>query len=223
MPQLPFGDALSRIPHAHVVALAVAIFLVLLLVRRVPWLRTLLSVGLTTALVMLLLATVRRQAAFDPALGSITRRLGIDEQRVVGRETRVKVSPDGHFWVRARIDGVPRRMLIDSGATVTALSPRAATAAGIEPDTGALPVILRTANGTVAAQTGRIGELRLGNIVARDLAVVVSPGLGDTDVLGMNFLSRLKSWRVEGGTLILSPNHPVAAAATDAGEKIAGD
>ena len=31
---------------------------------------------------------------------------------------------------------------------------------------------------------------------------------GDIDVLGMNFLSRLKSWRVEGRTLILTPHHP---------------
>lgn len=37
------------------------------------------------------------------------------------------------------------------------------------------------------------------------LPVVVSPAFGDTDVLGMNFLSRLKSWRVEGDTLILEP------------------
>ncbi len=70
------------------------------------------------------------------------------------------------------------------------------------------PVVLRTANGTVNAQTGTIRELRFGTIVARQLAVVVSPAFGDTDVIGMNFLSRLKSWRVEGKTLILEPNHP---------------
>jgi aspartyl protease family protein len=49
--------------------------------------------------------------------------------------------------------------------------------------------------------------LRLGDIAARGLGVVVSPAFGDTDVLGMNFLSKLKSWRVEGQTLILEPHH----------------
>ena len=58
------------------------------------------------------------------------------------------------------------------------------------------------------AQSSTIGELRLGDITARDLAVVVSPAFGDTDVLGMNFLSRLKSWRVEDGVLVLVPHHP---------------
>jgi len=97
---------------------------------------------------------------------------------------------------------------VDSGATVTALSPRTAAAAGVEVRDSVFPVILKTANGNVQAQTGEIPELRFGNVVARDLAVVVSPAFGDIDVLGMNFLSRLKSWRVEGQTLILTPHHP---------------
>jgi aspartyl protease family protein len=59
-----------------------------------------------------------------------------------------------------------------------------------------------------------MAELRFGTIVARDLPVVVSPAFGTTDVLGMNFLSKLKSWRVEGRTLILEPHHPQAPAAT---------
>ena len=39
-------------------------------------------------------------------------------------------------------------------------------------------------------------------------SVVSAPGLSDLDVLGMNFLSKLESWRVEGRTLILVPHHP---------------
>ena len=38
-----------------------------------------------------------------------------------------------------------------------------------------------------------------------DLTVFVASNFGDLDVLGMNFLSRLKSWRVEGNVLILEP------------------
>ncbi|MGK3765467.1 retroviral-like aspartic protease family protein, partial [Enterococcus faecium] len=63
-------------------------------------------------------------------------------------------------------------------------------------------------NGQVEAQTATVRDVRLGDIAARDLGVVVSPAFGDTDVLGMNFLSKLKSWRVEGRTLILVPHHP---------------
>jgi aspartyl protease family protein len=117
------------------------------------------------------------------------------------------MSPDGHFWVDATVNGTKRRMLVDSGATVTAISEATARAAGVDTGMGLTPVILRTANGATAARTGSIDELRIGNIVARNLKVVSSPGL-DLDVIGMNFLSQLQSWRVEDRTLVLVPHHP---------------
>jgi len=50
-----------------------------------------------------------------------------------------------------------------------------------------------------------VKSLQLGSITASDLPVVVSKNFGDQDVLGMNFLSLLQSWRVEGDWLILRP------------------
>jgi aspartyl protease family protein len=107
-------------------------------------------------------------------------------------------------------------MLVDSGATVTAVSERTAAAAGIEAGEGLVPVVLKTANGLAQAQTGELDELRLGSITASGLKVLVAPALGETDILGMNFLSKLKSWRVEGRTLILVPNHPQPVAEENA-------
>ena len=69
-------------------------------------------------------------------------------------------------------------------------------------------MLIDTANGRISVQTAAVPELRLGDVVSRDLPVVVSPAFGETDVLGMNFLSRLKSWRVEGRELVLTPHHP---------------
>ncbi|MEC8036325.1 MAG: retropepsin-like aspartic protease, partial [Pseudomonadota bacterium] len=101
-------------------------------------------------------------------------------------------------------------MLIDSGATVTALSQDTARAASVTPQDGLVPVLMRTANGTVRVQTGTVDRLALDGLEARDLSVVVSPALGDVDILGMNFLTQLASWRVEGRTLILEPAPPPA-------------
>jgi aspartyl protease family protein len=167
-----------------------------------------LSFGLLAFFIFVLLA----QAPYQPELSRLTDKLGLDDQKVSGKELRVSMAQDGHFWVVASINGVKRRMLIDSGATVTALSPSTAREARIETGTGFAPVVLRTANGSAAAQIGRVDEIRVGNIVARNLRIVSSPGLGDLDVLGMNFLSKLQSWRVEGRTLILVPHHPQSSA-----------
>ncbi|GAO38523.1 hypothetical protein SCH01S_16_00400 [Sphingomonas changbaiensis NBRC 104936] len=126
--------------------------------------------------------------------------------QTVGDTLRIPMASDGHFWVRARVNGHEQRFLIDSGATTTALSADAADAAGLTVERGGFPVIINTANGSVEAQSTRIHRLKMGPIVAEDMAAVVSPAFGDMNVLGMNFLSSLESWRVEGRTLILEPH-----------------
>jgi aspartyl protease family protein len=194
--------------HAPLYLGLLALVLVGALARRVPILRTITSVALWGVLAVVLVNVVSQRQRFDPFLGRIAEVLQLDDQKVVGGEVRIRMSPDGHFWARATVDGVPRRMLVDSGATITALSVETADAAGLQVKNELFPVVLRTANGAVQAQTAEVENLRLGAIRASDLAVVVSPAFGDADILGMNFLSRLKSWRVEGSTLILVPHHP---------------
>jgi aspartyl protease family protein len=200
---------LNTVPEwQHLALFAVGIALVIMLLQRIPYvgrfIRFLFSFGLLAFLVFVLL----QQAPFNPTLARFTERLGLDDQQVVGNELRVRMSSDGHFWVKASINGVERRMLIDSGATITALSGETARMAGVDTGTGLTPVVLRTANGAAPARTGSIDELRVGNILARNLKVVTSPGLGNIDVIGMNFLSQLEGWRVEGRTLVLVPHHP---------------
>lgn len=192
----------------QIVLYAVGGALLLMLLFRLPVvgraLRFLFSLALLAAALFILV----QQAPFHPQLGRMSERLGLDPQVVSGREVRIRMSADGHFWASATLNGVKRRMLIDSGATVTAISEKTAAAAGVDFEAGLAPVVLKTANGMAPARTGSIEELRLGNILARDLKVVVSPTLGDLDVIGMNLLSKLASWRVEGRTLVLVPHRP---------------
>lgn len=176
-----------------------------LLARRLP-LGSVVKMALAWAAVFAVgLAIVGQRETLRPLYDGAVRTLTGDDQQVVGRTVRIAMSLDGHYWATATINGVRRRMLIDSGATVTALSQATARAAGVPVETGQFGEMIETANGTVVADRARIRELRLGTLVARDLAVVIAPAFGDTDVLGMNFLSQLGGWRVEGSTLILEP------------------
>lgn len=182
--------------------------LLLIALLRVPYVGGAIRILFSFALIGFLVLLVAQRGPMDPMLGGLTGRLGLDRQEVVGKEMRIAMSPNGHFMAKVSINGVERRMMIDSGATVTALSQGTADAARLGDEPNLVPVVLQTGNGMVRARTATVETLRLGNIVARDLRVVVSPSLGDMDLLGMNFLSKLKSWRVEGKTLILVPNHP---------------
>jgi aspartyl protease family protein len=166
------------------------------------------NLGLVAALLLTIAQVTRFTTGNDFALP----QLGMPDQSVEGGETRVPMDRDGHFWITASVNGAKRRFLVDTGATLTAVSPSTAQAGQLKEKALSQAVLMRTANGTVQAQLTTIDELRFGSVVARDLDAVVAPGLGEANVIGMNLLSRLASWRVEGRTLILVPHHPQAEA-----------
>lgn len=145
--------------------------------------------------------------AFRGEFGALGARLksevtGSAEPLVVGETLRLRKRDDGHFWVDARVNGTPVRFLVDSGATNTALGRSAAEAAGLEP--GMRGDMVNTANGTVFMPKVTAGLVEVGSIRRTDLPVYINPNDG-TNVLGMNFLSSLSSWGVEGDTLVLTP------------------
>jgi aspartyl protease family protein len=181
-----------------------------LVFRRAPGLgRALRSVS-TLGLMGVLVLVVLQLSRLDPRFEMAVPQLGLPQQVVEGRETRVPLAPDGHFWLRARVNGMPTNFLVDTGATLTAVSAETAQRIGLQPRETGIPIRMQTANGTVAAQLTTIDELRFGNVAARGIDAIIAPGLGPTNVIGMNLLSRLASWRVEGRTMILVPHHPQA-------------
>lgn len=203
------AEVIRSIPRSELLMLAVAAMVAgwlgsALARRRLPLGRTISTLS-TVLLAGVLLTVVLQLSRFDPRLDIAVPQLGLPEQVVEGGETRVELAPDGHFWLRAEINGHPARFLVDTGATLTAVSQGVADAAGLEPRRGGIPVQIGTANGTIAAQLTTIDSLSFGNVEASGIDAVIAPNLGETNVVGMNLLSRLGSWRVEGDTLILVP------------------
>jgi aspartyl protease family protein len=207
------GRWVDGLMHSPMLAAALAAVIVALagslLAGAAPRLARVLRLGGNLALVAVVGMTVLQVARLsNPALELALPRFGLPAQTVEGVETHVPMAEDGHFWIEAMVNGSPRRFLVDTGATLTAVSEELAAETGIEPSPGRMPVQLRTANGTMAARLATVDSFAFGNVVARDLDAVIVPGMGGMNVVGMNFLSRLKSWRVEDGDLILVPHHP---------------
>lgn len=206
------SHSISELPRSGLLMAAVGAMLLGLagsiVIRPLPALGKLMRLASTVGLVGILLVVVLQLSRMDPRFEMAIPELGLPEQIVEGSETRVLRAPDGHYWLRAEINGHPANFLVDTGATLTAVSSDTALAAGLEAREGSLPVRMQTANGSVAAQMTTIDELRFGNVAARGLDAIIAPGLGPTNVIGMNLLSRLKSWRVENNELILVPHNP---------------
>jgi aspartyl protease family protein len=120
-----------------------------------------------------------------------------------GRETRVPMAIDGHFWVDAKLNGRNVKFLVDSGATTTTIDRATAKATGvtISPQRDRY---VRTGNGMILVASGRARELSVGGITRRDVALEVADN-DNLNVLGMNYLSSLTRWGVEGRWLILVP------------------
>jgi aspartyl protease family protein len=182
-----------------------------IMLRPVPVLGRLMRAASTLALMGILVLVVVQLSRMDTRFDLAVPEVGLPEQVVEGGETRLTRAPDGHFWLRAEINGYPANFLVDTGATLTAVSDQTAAAAGLAPRQVAVPLRMQTANGTVSAELTTIDELRFGNVVARGLDAAIAPGLGPTNVIGMNFLSRLSSVRLEGETMILVPHNPQPA------------
>jgi aspartyl protease family protein len=120
-----------------------------------------------------------------------------------GRETRIPMAIDGHFWVDAKVNGERVKFLVDSGATMTTIDRGTAARAGV-PVSPRRDQFVRTGNGIIRVSTGRADTLEVGTIVRREVGLQVADH-DNLNVLGMNFLSSLQSWGVQGRWLVLVP------------------
>lgn len=141
---------------------------------------------------------------FRDNLGWVAQRLraeAVGTPVEQGAETRIPMALDGHFWVTANVNGQPVKFLIDSGATMTTLDRETAQAAHVsvaaKPDE-----FVRTGNGIIRVSSGRVDDLKVGGIRRKNIGIQVADN-DDLNVLGMNFLSSLNRWGVEGRWLVL--------------------
>lgn len=121
-----------------------------------------------------------------------------------GETVMLQRSGNGHFEVRAHVNGAAIVTIVDTGATNTVLTAEDARRAGIDPDTLSYSVPVMTANGQASAAFARADEIRVGDIVRRDMAVLVAEeGRLGRSLLGMNFIGSLSGFDMRGDRLIL--------------------
>lgn len=153
---------------------------------------------------VLIFAAVFAVFAFRSDFTAVGQRLkaeALGSAIVDGKEVRVPIAEDGHFWVEANVNGRPGRFLIDSGASTTTVSRDLARRAQV-PDDGH-HIVVETANGAAPATEAYADTLEVQSISRKDFPIDINDR-DETNVLGMNFLSSLKGWRVEGNYLVLS-------------------
>ena len=110
----------------------------------------------------------------------------------------------GHFRTEGRIDGRRLNFLIDTGASVIALTAEDAASLGLHPSNSEYRVTLKTANGVVRAAPTTLGMVEIGGIMVRDVVAVIMPdGALSENLLGMSFLTRLRHFEYSEGKMVL--------------------
>jgi len=113
----------------------------------------------------------------------------------------------GEFQIVAEINGARISTVYDTGASAVVLTQEAAKAAGLPLDFLNYSVLVETANGRARAAPVTLDRIRVGEITERAVpALIAQPGQLRTSLLGMSFLTRLKSSEVRGDRLVLRAN-----------------
>jgi aspartyl protease family protein len=110
----------------------------------------------------------------------------------------------GHFQIDGRIDGRRLTFMVDTGASLIALTASDAASLGIHPAASEFTAMVKTANGTVRAAPIELNMVEIEDLTVHDVAAMVLPeGALSDNLLGMSFLSRLHRWEFSDGRLVL--------------------
>lgn len=169
------------------------------------WLARFAGLGIVAAVGLVLFLNL--QGSLDPvAVGDVASRNDAEADAAASdleRQLILRRAADGHFKVRAYVNGVAIPFLVDTGASDVALSAEAAKQIGINLRTLKYTRQYQTANGIIHAAPVTLRDVRIGDLRVYDVdASVTKTNLG-MSLLGMSFLNRLTSFEVRGRELIL--------------------
>jgi aspartyl protease family protein len=120
------------------------------------------------------------------------------------RTASLRKEGDGHFWATAYVNGTPVKFLVDTGASLVALTERDARRIGLNTDKMEQTATVRTAGGEVKAAIAMITKIEVDGVTVKNVQAVVIDNKGlEHSLLGMSFLNRLDGWDVTANAIVI--------------------
>ena len=127
-----------------------------------------------------------------------------EPEAVSSGSVKLKAGPGGHFVAEFKMNGKSVTALVDTGASTVAINRSTAKRLGIQVSPSDFVYGVSTANGNTKAARAIIREIQIGRVKVRNVeAMVLDDKALDGTLLGMTFLSRLESFSVTDGDLVL--------------------
>lgn len=153
----------------------------------------------------LVMAHLADRASVPPAQPAMGR--AVDAQAAIPARRGVAQIPSdrsGHFRAEGSVEGRRAEFLVDTGASIVALTERDADRLGVRTSSRDPVVTLQTANGQVTATRVRLAFVDIGDVRVQDVDAVVLPDHAlKQNLLGMSFLSRISRYEFRSGQLLL--------------------
>jgi aspartyl protease family protein len=110
---------------------------------------------------------------------------------------------DGHFYAEVVVDAASTRMLVDTGASVVALTAEDADAIGITWDAAQLAPVARGVGGEVDGVRVMLDRVQIGSLEARHVEAVVVPEGLEVSLLGQSFLAKVARVEIDQQKMVL--------------------
>lgn len=120
-----------------------------------------------------------------------------------GGITELRRAGDGHFYAGVVTNGRPVTMLVDTGASVVALTGEDARAIGLHWNPVGLGVVAQGASGPIRGVSLKLDRLVLGQHEARNVEAVIVPEGLPISLLGQSFLATIEPVRIEKDRMML--------------------
>jgi aspartyl protease family protein len=165
---------------------------------------TLTHPGIVAALLDRARTTSTLAARIEPEASPTAPSQSSDDAAVQPGTVTLPAGQYGHFLTRAEFNGRDIDVMVDTGASLVALSYDDAERAGIYVKPSDFTHTAQTANGIARVAPVMISRIRIGDIMVRNVQAVVSDrGASERTLLGMSFLGRLSRVEMRSGTLVL--------------------
>jgi aspartyl protease family protein len=152
--------------------------------------------GIGVGVVIGLFASGLRTSSSEPPAA------GAYSESSVARQTILDRQENGHFYVNALVNDLPVRFVVDTGASLVALTVSDAERLGIPFSRRDFIVIGRGASGDIRGTEVTLERVSLDGKNVSEVKAMICDGL-DISLLGQNFLSRLGTMHVQGDQMIL--------------------
>jgi len=208
------GDTIAGIPREDFPRLAAPLSILIFLMAGTSRLwkgraaEALQALGSWMAIGLVLVALYAYRAEIGEVGDRVVQELQPGSVQTVSQGahgTVVKIrKTEGHFIVRAKVNGKSMHMIVDTGASTVVLRPEDARRAGIHLNALDYTIPVETANGKAFAARVKLDRVSLGELTLENVdALVTRPGALHQSLLGMSFLSRLQSYEFSGNQLVM--------------------